>query len=101
LRAAFARRLPSPRGRPSHWIHGESAWPDSDKVQLDRCQRGHGCCAQVNAKELGAEAHICFQVGDIHDLHFEDESLDLVVAVGVLPWIDDVETALREMARIT
>jgi ubiquinone/menaquinone biosynthesis C-methylase UbiE len=38
--------------------------------------------------------------GDVHRLHFPAASFDLVVALGVLPWLAEIETPLREMARV-
>ena len=39
-------------------------------------------------------------VGDISALAFEDESADLVLAIGVIPWIEGPEKAIQEMARV-
>lgn len=40
-------------------------------------------------------------LGDATALAFPDESFDLVVALGVLPWLEDPHVAVREMARVT
>lgn len=40
-------------------------------------------------------------LGDATALAFPDESFDLVVALGVLPWLEDPHAAVREMARVT
>lgn len=39
--------------------------------------------------------------GDVYSLTFEDESFDLVIAVGVIPWLDRVDLAIQQMARVT
>jgi len=39
-------------------------------------------------------------VGDVYSLDFEDESFDLVTALGVTSWLERPELAIREMARV-
>lgn len=39
-------------------------------------------------------------VADVHALPFPDGAFDLVVAVGVLPWLHTPASAVREMARV-
>lgn len=53
-----------------------------------------------NALSSGVAERINVTVGDIHRLDFPDCSMDLVIAMGVLPWIADVELALREIVRV-
>ena len=38
--------------------------------------------------------------GDIHALKFEDQSLDAVFALGVLPWVPTLSKPLAEVARV-
>jgi 2-polyprenyl-3-methyl-5-hydroxy-6-metoxy-1,4-benzoquinol methylase len=57
--------------------------------------------ARQNAEAHGVADHLQVNVGDIYALAFEDVSFDLVLAVGVLPWIANVELALQEVARVT
>lgn len=40
-------------------------------------------------------------IGDVYALAFEDESFDLVIALGVVPWLEQPELAIQEMARVT
>jgi len=39
-------------------------------------------------------------LGDVNCLAFEDNSFDLVVALGVIPWIERPELAMQEIARV-
>ena len=53
-----------------------------------------------HAKEAGMAEQISVDVGDISSLAFEDKSFDLVLAIGVIPWIERPDTAIQEMARV-
>jgi 2-polyprenyl-3-methyl-5-hydroxy-6-metoxy-1,4-benzoquinol methylase len=44
---------------------------------------------------------LVFDVGDVHALGFESSTFDLVIALGVLPFLHSAERALTEMARVT
>ena len=44
---------------------------------------------------------LSLNVGDVYALTFEDNSFDLVIAIGVIPWLARPELAMREMARVT
>ncbi|HEX6108079.1 MAG TPA: class I SAM-dependent methyltransferase, partial [Ktedonobacteraceae bacterium] len=57
--------------------------------------------ARRYALESGTTESLSVEVGDVYALAFEDESFDLVVAVGVIPWLARVDLAIREMARVT
>jgi SAM-dependent methyltransferase len=46
-------------------------------------------------------ARLAIQSGDAERLDFDDDSFDLVVALGVLPYLADPQRALREFARVT
>lgn len=37
----------------------------------------------------------------IYELPFDDNSMDLVIAIGVIPWIEHPNSAMHEMARVT
>ncbi len=53
-----------------------------------------------HAKELNLEHLIEAKVSDINALPYPDNSLDAIITLGVLPWLPDVKTPLREMSRI-
>jgi ubiquinone/menaquinone biosynthesis C-methylase UbiE len=57
--------------------------------------------ARRHALASGTDESLSVEVGDVYSLAFEDESFDLVVAVGVIPWLARVDLAIREMARVT
>jgi SAM-dependent methyltransferase len=46
-------------------------------------------------------ASVSPSVGDACSLRFDDGMFDLVVALGLIPWLDRPELAIREMARVT
>jgi len=53
------------------------------------------------AVEAKVEDRVCTSVSDIRDLKFPDHSFDLVVAMGVLPWIyPPLDPIVREIARV-
>jgi len=52
------------------------------------------------AIESGARDWVKVVRGDAHSLPFEDSTFSLVLAVGVIPWIESPDTAVREMARV-
>jgi 2-polyprenyl-3-methyl-5-hydroxy-6-metoxy-1,4-benzoquinol methylase len=54
-----------------------------------------------HAEESGVTERLSVGLGDVYDLAFEDDSFDLVVALGVLPWLARPELAIREMACVT
>jgi ubiquinone/menaquinone biosynthesis C-methylase UbiE len=57
------------------------------------------------ARHHAADAQITNQLsldlGDVNSLAFEDYTFDLVVAIGVIPWLPIPELAMREIARVT
>jgi 2-polyprenyl-3-methyl-5-hydroxy-6-metoxy-1,4-benzoquinol methylase len=57
------------------------------------------------ARKLACESEcagmLTVDVDDVYALTFEDESFDLVIAIGVIPWLDRVDLAMRQMARVT
>ena len=57
--------------------------------------------ARRHAAESGTTGLLSLDVGDVYALAFEDGSFDLVIAVGVIPWLDRPALAIQEMARVT
>jgi 2-polyprenyl-3-methyl-5-hydroxy-6-metoxy-1,4-benzoquinol methylase len=55
---------------------------------------------QKHAKEKGVESRIHTVVEDIYNLTFKNQSIDLVVALGVVIWLEDLKKALAEIARV-
>jgi SAM-dependent methyltransferase len=52
------------------------------------------------ARTEGVRAHVCGSVCDIRALSFADASFDLVFVVGVSEWLDTLDGALAEVARV-
>jgi ubiquinone/menaquinone biosynthesis C-methylase UbiE len=57
--------------------------------------------ARSHAQASGTAGLLSVEIGDAYALPFEDEAFDLVVALGVVPWLVQPELAIREMARVT
>jgi 2-polyprenyl-3-methyl-5-hydroxy-6-metoxy-1,4-benzoquinol methylase len=53
------------------------------------------------AAESGVTELLSAGAGDVYALAFEDGSFDLVTALGVIPWLERPELAIREMARVS
>ena len=57
------------------------------------------------ASQHAADAQVTNQLslglGDVNSLSFEDSTFDLVVALGVIPWLERPEQAMQEIARVT
>jgi 2-polyprenyl-3-methyl-5-hydroxy-6-metoxy-1,4-benzoquinol methylase len=53
------------------------------------------------ARKMGVDTRINACMGDIHELSYEDQSFDLIVALGVMPWLYDFQKALAEITRVT
>jgi ubiquinone/menaquinone biosynthesis C-methylase UbiE len=51
-------------------------------------------------RERGLDRDVTVEVADVHALPFSDASFDLVVAVGVIPWLHSPGDAVVEMARV-
>lgn len=53
-------------------------------------------------RELASESgeKICWLLGDIRHLPFTDNAFRLVLAVGVTEWLDDLEPAIDQLARV-
>jgi len=57
--------------------------------------------ARQHGEEAGVSEQLSSQVGDACALEFEDNSFDLVIAIGVIPWLDRPELAMQEMSRVS
>lgn len=57
--------------------------------------------ARQHAEEAGMTGLLSVEAGDACSLTFADNSFDLVVALGVIPWLAQPELAVQEMARVT
>jgi ubiquinone/menaquinone biosynthesis C-methylase UbiE len=53
-----------------------------------------------HARETGMQNRIHAKIEDVHELSFEDESFDLIVALGVINWLHDLKKALAEIRRV-
>jgi 2-polyprenyl-3-methyl-5-hydroxy-6-metoxy-1,4-benzoquinol methylase len=56
--------------------------------------------ARAAVEQHGVADSVVVSRGDVHDLSYEDEAFDVVVALGVLPWVRSPVEAMREMARV-
>jgi ubiquinone/menaquinone biosynthesis C-methylase UbiE len=54
-----------------------------------------------HARQKGILNQIRACTGDIHELSYESQSFDLIVALGVIPWLHDFKKALTEIIRVT
>jgi ubiquinone/menaquinone biosynthesis C-methylase UbiE len=54
--------------------------------------------ARVAREGLGSLVHT--DVGDIYKLPYSDGQFLLALAIGVLPWLDDRDSAVKELARV-
>jgi 2-polyprenyl-3-methyl-5-hydroxy-6-metoxy-1,4-benzoquinol methylase len=52
-----------------------------------------------HARQMGFEHRINACTGDIHELSYGNHSFDLIVALGVIPWLYDSQKALTEITR--
>ena len=66
---------------------------DSTEAMIEQAQR--------NAEVAGGAESLSLSIGDVSALAFDDASFDLVVALGVIPWLERPELAIQEMARVT
>jgi ubiquinone/menaquinone biosynthesis C-methylase UbiE len=56
--------------------------------------------ASENARKSSLDSLVSFHQADIHNLKFEEHSFDLVIALGVIPWLPDITQALDRMTRL-
>lgn len=52
------------------------------------------------ASDSGVSANVDTKLGDIRHLDFADSTFQVVLAIGVLPWLSEHQLAVREMARV-
>jgi 2-polyprenyl-3-methyl-5-hydroxy-6-metoxy-1,4-benzoquinol methylase len=57
--------------------------------------------ARRHAAESETTDLLSVDLGDVYSLAFENGSFDLVIALGVIPWLGQPELAIQEMARVT
>ncbi len=51
-------------------------------------------------RTAGLEHDVSVSIADVHALPYESGHYDMVVAVGVIPWLHSPDAAVREMARV-
>lgn len=56
--------------------------------------------AYRHAVESGVAELLSVDIGDAYALAFEDTCFDLVIALGVIPWLNRPELAMQQMARV-
>ena len=56
--------------------------------------------ARAAVEQNGVADLVAVSRGDVHELPFADGAFDVVVALGVLPWVRSPPEAMREMARV-
>jgi len=54
----------------------------------------------ARASEAGVQGRVTVRQADVHGLPFPSGRFDLVVAVGVIPWLHSPSQAVAEMARV-
>jgi 2-polyprenyl-3-methyl-5-hydroxy-6-metoxy-1,4-benzoquinol methylase len=54
-----------------------------------------------HAVERGATERVHVALGDVQRLKFPNEFFELVIAIGVIPWVDLPVRAIQELARVT
>ena len=52
------------------------------------------------AVRQGVQDRVRLHLGDVHELQFEANTFDIVIAIGVIPWLHSEVAALREMHRV-
>jgi ubiquinone/menaquinone biosynthesis C-methylase UbiE len=65
---------------------------DSSEIMVERAR------SSVIASSVGDQVKV-FR-GDVNSLAFEDDAFALVLAMGVIPWLESPGPAVREMARV-
>jgi ubiquinone/menaquinone biosynthesis C-methylase UbiE len=53
-----------------------------------------------DAADQGVQDRIRIHAADVHALPFEAHTFDLVIAIGVIPWLHSERVALQEMQRV-
>jgi ubiquinone/menaquinone biosynthesis C-methylase UbiE len=54
-----------------------------------------------HARQKGIVNRVNVCTGDVHELSYEDKAFDLIIALGVIPWLHDSKKALTEIKRVT
>lgn len=57
--------------------------------------------ARRHALKFGVEDRMTVERGDVHEVEYRDDVFNLVVALGLLPWLHSPVAAIREIARVT
>ncbi len=55
---------------------------------------------RAHARQTGMDNRIHATIGDVHELAFQDQSFDLIIALGVIPWLPNLRKALVEISRV-
>ena len=71
------------------------------RVQAIDAAEGMVELSRRHAAESGTTELLSVDLGDVYSLAFENGSFDLVIALGVIPWLGRPELAIQEMARVT
>jgi SAM-dependent methyltransferase len=85
--------------------------PGAGRLTVELARRGHhvdsidsspGMLELVaqHAADAGVQDRVRVSVGDVHRLGFDDGTFDLVIAVGVIPWLDQPAQGVLEMSRV-
>ena len=56
--------------------------------------------SRLRADEAGVQVRVVLSLGDVHRLAFSDNRFDLVLAIGVIPWLQAPQGAMQELARV-
>jgi ubiquinone/menaquinone biosynthesis C-methylase UbiE len=56
--------------------------------------------ARQQAAAAGVDDRLEVTLSDAQELEAEDNTVDLVLAIGLIPWVESPLTAIREMARV-
>ena len=56
--------------------------------------------ARDEVRNAGLEEQIAIDAGDVHSLNIGDAGFELVIALGVLPWLHTPQKAMSEMSRV-
>jgi len=57
--------------------------------------------SRQRARRAGLTGRITFQQGDVRELPFEENRFDVTIVESVLAFVEDKDTALRELIRVT
>lgn len=69
--------------------------------RVDAIDSTEGMLEQARRHAEAAGVTLSLSIADVTALSFDDDAFDLVVALGVIPWLEQPELALQEMARVT